>query len=218
MEENTSLSFLYFLYKMSYHYEKGFVPVNEAISTYILSQNLHDILFQNGEVERLIKKCMNLMITYRNSGYLSMKNSKNLPFTEMRIESENEEMMEWIEKFEESEEYVENISKSIQKKNSINRQYIYDVFKQFHQMSLDMEKEEKEEETELQEAMEDDNQAEEDEIIQIKSSDGSTTYQVNVSRWTCSCPSFQYSRYEEPTCKHVWKVFEERKKTALCEI
>ncbi len=212
MEENKSLSFLYFLYKMSYHYEKGIIPVSEAIIQFILLHHMYDIIIEDENVEEMIKECMKFMITCEKSGYLLLENSKDLPYTNARIQTENEEMMDIIHKFTESEEYIENINRSIQKKNSINRLYIQDLFQKFQKMNIDVQEEE-----DLQEMIQDNPQEDgvPDEIIKIKSSDGSKTYFVNVSRWTCSCPSFQYSRYEEPTCKHVWKVFEERKKTTV---
>ena len=204
MEENKSISFLYFLYKTSYHYEKNIIPVSEAIIQFILLHHMYDIIIEDEDVEEMIKKCMNFMITCEKSGYIVLENSKDLPFTNLRIQTENEEIMEIIHKFTESEEYIENINRSIQKKNSINRQYIQDLFHKFQKMNIDIQEEEE---------MIQDNPQEDgvpDEIIKIKSSDGSKTYLLNVSRWTCNCPSFQYSRYEEPTCKHVWKVYHER--------
>jgi hypothetical protein len=211
MEENQSISFLYFLYKISYHYENGIIPVSEAIIQFILLHHMYNIIIEDENVEEMIKECMNFMINCEKSGYLFLENSKDLPFTNLRIQTENEEMTEIIQKFTASEEYIENINRSIQKKNSINRQSIQDVLNKFQKMNIDIEKDKKEEE-DLQEMMKEDEQEDgiPDEIIKMKSSDGSKTYLVNVSRWTCNCPSFQYSRYEEPTCKHVWKVYHER--------
>lgn len=207
MEENKSISFLYFLYKISYHYENGIIPVSEAIIQFILLHHMYNIIIEDEDVEEMIKECMNFMIICEKSGYLFLENSKNLPFTNLRIQTENEEMTEIIQKFTASEEYIENINRSIQKKNSINRQSIQHVLNKFQKMNIDMQEEE-----DLQEMIQDNPQEDgiPDEIIKMKSSDGSKTYLVNVSRWTCNCPSFQYSRYEEPTCKHVWKVYHER--------
>lgn len=207
------LSFLYFLYKISKDGEK-MIELGDVIPIYIMTIMGNDILHhQESSIESVVNKLIYLLKTYRDSGFISLQDSKKIPFTKMRIETYNEEMMELIEQFEKSETYVQEICKAVQKKNVINRQYIEEVFQQFQKMSMEMEQNDDQNMKEVKEYVAEEEETEseeEDEIVKVKSSNGKEIYEVNVSRWTCSCPSFQYSRYQEPTCKHVWKVYHER--------
>jgi hypothetical protein len=76
------------------------------------------------------------------------------------------------------------------------------------QKSSNMEIEEKEGNEENEESSDE----ETDEYEIVKSSDKKKEYKVNVSRWTCNCPGFMYSRYNPPQCKHVYQVYIEKNK------
>ena len=57
---------------------------------------------------------------------------------------------------------------------------------------------------------EEDNSEEDDKYEIVMSSDGKKEYRVNMTRWTCTCPAFKFSRYEEPRCKHVYDVYKKK--------
>lgn len=209
------LSFLYFLYKISKDGEK-MIELSDVIPIYIMTIMGNDILHhQESSIESVVNKLIYLFKTYRDSGFIYIQDSKKLPFTKIRIESYNKEMMKLIEQFEKSESYVQDMCSTVQKKNVINRQYIEEVFQQFQKISMEI-KEDSDDDQNTKEVKEDvaeeeeSDSEEEDEIVKVKSSNGKEVYEVNVSRWTCSCPGFQYSRFQEPTCKHIWKVYHER--------
>jgi hypothetical protein len=214
MQKGIEIAFLYFLYKQS-NDGKKMLATHECIQSFILTntailESMNDTL----SIENTVHQLIHLFKIYRDTGYISIQDSKKLPFTNIRIEYENEEMLEMIGIFDSSEENVEQMCKTVQKKGEIVQSRVKDILEQFQQMSMEIESEreevkkglnEKEEEEEISEEESDD-----DNCVMVVSSDGKSTYHVNVVNWTCTCPSFKYSLYVEPTCKHIWKVYQTR--------
>ncbi len=58
----------------------------------------------------------------------------------------------------------------------------------------------------LEEDDADDDVDDENRIVEVKSSNGVDLYYVDTHQWTCTCPSYLYSLYVPPKCKHIEQV------------
>ncbi len=158
--------------------------------------------------ECLIKLTNKNWIIRENDEYMVNENNRGVKEILEKMESIENELkgtfdIEWKEE--------EVMSGGVLKEEKEYMKKIYDMIHQeFCQMKKEREEWEREKSSYMymeEEEEEESSDEGEDEYEKIKSSDGSTEYVVNMSRWTCNCPGFKYSLYDPPQCKHVYQVY-----------
>lgn len=160
-------------------------------------------------IEKLIHKGWILvenneyMVNQNNRGVNDILKRIDVLEKELEIEEKEEENQESILK--EEKEYMKKMYEMIHEEFLKMKEERFKLRKEYkNKYQMEIEGEEKEEEEESDEDF--------DDFVMVKSSDGKTEYKVNTSRWTCSCPSFTYSLYDPPQCKHVYQVYIEQNK------
>ncbi len=177
-------------------------------------RNLDDCFMRLKNKNWIITENDEFMINHKNRGVKDMLDKMESIEKEM-----NEKIVfDWNEDKEDKEDKGDDYFKKL-----------YDmIHHEFSHLSLVLEKREEswkkslkrqklsnmdeEESIAGKEEEDEEEEEEEDEYEKVKSSDGKTEYIVNMSRWTCNCPGFMYSRYDPPQCKHVYQVYIEKNK------
>lgn len=168
---------------------------------------------ETAEIEYCIEKLIHKgWILVENNEYMVNQNNRGVNDILKRIDVLEKEL-EIEEKEEKEEENQESILKE-------EKEYMKKMYEMIHEEFLKMKEERfklrKEYKNKYQMEIEGEEEEESDEdlddFVMVKSSNGQTEYKVNTSRWTCSCPSFTYSLYDPPQCKHVYQVYIDQNK------
>ncbi len=159
--------------------------------------------FENENVQNIFKQ-FDLIERYIQSEYnnkmCSEKIQKDLILSicKLEIDDDNKDEGRKVSLDEESDEEMEVASPTqMLEYLKLKKKYQELIHKK---MQDDYEESEESEESE-----------EDDRIVEVTSSNGEDKYYVNIDRWTCSCPSYQFSLYAEPTCKHLYQVYDKIK-------